>query len=795
MVQSWILSMAVNFSPQDVTFIIIDYKGDGLLAPFRKLPHLAGTISNLDYKIERNVIALEKELQRRELLFKKYGVNKIAEYKKLYRQGKIKESLPILLVFVDEFAEFKSQHPEFIGIIESIYTKGRALGVWITILAQDLSSVITNKIEANARFRWCMQVTTGEASRSMLATLDAYTMKKAPGRGFVKVGDFEVYEEIQSFWSGASYVPDRGEDAYRIPPLAKVALNGNRTTYVEWEKSMGVWSEEKEIHKIVSYIDEYVKKNKIQKARQVWCPPLDREYVLDDMLTHVFDGENWAEKEKIEIPIGQVDDPVNQTQYPLKLETGACGHISVQGGPSSGKTTFLMSAVMALAKQYSPADVEFYFIDYHKWAMNLFRNLPHTRGICVGNEEELADVIQKLQYELNKRQVRFAKAGIISMESYCALQEKIPYIFVVVDGISNAWNASTELQDMLKEIAMKGVSYGIYLLASAPGTAFPYNIVNFFKTRISLRQLNASDYRDIVGNTNGIMPDETCPGRGLIKLGHVVEFQTAYPFESKNELEQTVALREMIGQMAACWNEVKQSEEEVSKKKWKESVSENCIAIGVDDVTGQLVQLGFEDKHCVLVSALRKETQSKTLAVLAEQITAMNGAQTVFYDNQNCDLSDYPAEKYFALGDKAGDQYLEELMTILAKRQEERETDTRKIFSKIIIFIADLKEYFVEAEDASIVYLRDIVYLAKDLGVWLIVAGSSEGISYLGTKGEKFTNALLKQQNAVLLEGSIAEHVVFDSGRTYVEKHQKLNEGEAYYLNDDKMLKLNLLEV
>ena len=48
MLQSWLLSMAMNFSPQDVSFVLIDFKGTGLITPFIGLPHLAGTISDIN---------------------------------------------------------------------------------------------------------------------------------------------------------------------------------------------------------------------------------------------------------------------------------------------------------------------------------------------------------------------------------------------------------------------------------------------------------------------------------------------------------------------------------------------------------------------------------------------------------------------------------------------------------------------------------------------------------------------------------------------------------------------------
>src|SRR5699024_3807619 len=51
---TYILSMAINYSPDDVAFILIDYKGGGLAFAFSNeavgivLPHIAGTITNLD---------------------------------------------------------------------------------------------------------------------------------------------------------------------------------------------------------------------------------------------------------------------------------------------------------------------------------------------------------------------------------------------------------------------------------------------------------------------------------------------------------------------------------------------------------------------------------------------------------------------------------------------------------------------------------------------------------------------------------------------------------------------------
>lgn len=75
---TYILSMAVNYHPDEVQFILIDYKGGGLAGAFEnkelgiRLPHLAGTITNLDAnEIKRSLASIESELKEdKELLMK-----------------------------------------------------------------------------------------------------------------------------------------------------------------------------------------------------------------------------------------------------------------------------------------------------------------------------------------------------------------------------------------------------------------------------------------------------------------------------------------------------------------------------------------------------------------------------------------------------------------------------------------------------------------------------------------------------------------------------------------------------
>lgn len=47
LLQSIIISLAINYHPHDVVFVLIDYKGGGMADVFKGMPHLVGTITNL----------------------------------------------------------------------------------------------------------------------------------------------------------------------------------------------------------------------------------------------------------------------------------------------------------------------------------------------------------------------------------------------------------------------------------------------------------------------------------------------------------------------------------------------------------------------------------------------------------------------------------------------------------------------------------------------------------------------------------------------------------------------------
>ena len=133
-----LLSLAVNFHPDEVQFVLIDYKGGGLAMAFdnheakTRIPHVVGTITNLDTaEMNRTLVSINSELKRRQRMFNDAkGVTgestiDIYKYQKYYREGVLDKPMSHLLIVSDEFAELKSQQPEFMNELISTARIGR----------------------------------------------------------------------------------------------------------------------------------------------------------------------------------------------------------------------------------------------------------------------------------------------------------------------------------------------------------------------------------------------------------------------------------------------------------------------------------------------------------------------------------------------------------------------------------------------------------------------------------------------------------------------------------------------
>lgn len=243
--QTYMLSLAVNYSPDDIGFFIIDYKGGGMANLFNGLPHMVGQISNLSgNQVRRAMISIKSENRRRQKVFTENGVNNINAYTKLYKSGEATWPVPHLFIIIDEFAELKREEPEFMKELISVAQVGRSLGVHLILATQKPSGTVDDNIWSNSKFRLCLRVQDQQDSKDMLHKPDAAYITQA-GRCYLQVGNDEVYELFQSGFSGAIYdentVNISSDIAKMLTVTGKTEIRGNSIKQKQKESVEKAW--------------------------------------------------------------------------------------------------------------------------------------------------------------------------------------------------------------------------------------------------------------------------------------------------------------------------------------------------------------------------------------------------------------------------------------------------------------------------------------------------------------------------------------------------------------------------
>ena len=560
-IQSYILSLAVNFHPHDVAFLLIDYKGGGMANLFKNLPHLLGTITNLDgAQSMRALASINAEIHRRERLFGEFEVNHINQYQKKFKNGEATEPLPHLFIISDEFAELKVNQPDFIKKLVSIARVGRSLGVHLILATQKPSGVVDDQIWSNSRFKIALKVADRSDSNEMLHTPDAAEITQT-GRAYLQVGNNEVYELFQSAWSGADYQPEKDDmgiedhTIYLINELGQYEiLNEDLSGLEDADEIKEVPTE---LDAIVHNIHLLCEEQEIPPVPQPWLPPLKERIALEE-LEEVQPAIAWAQEKSLSILLGMADIPQAQKQEAVSINLAKDGHVLLYGSPGTGKTTFLQSAGMDLARKFSPKDLTMYLMDFGTNGLAPLSKLPQVADtMLLDQTEKISKFVRIMEKELNRRKKLLADYGVGTLELYRqASGQEEPAIVILLDSYEafkeEAYEA--ELFKLLVRISREGLSIGVHLLMTAGRQSnLRAQLYSNFKHQLSLPQNEASEVRTIVGSTPLAMTMEDIKGRALMKREEVDVIQLALPVSGANDTQVLNNLRQEVTSLQEAW--------------------------------------------------------------------------------------------------------------------------------------------------------------------------------------------------------------------------------------------------
>lgn len=774
MAQTWIAMMAMQYSPEDVNFVLVDFKGDSLLQPLVNLPHLAGSISNLDKDVARKFAAMESELERRQRILSEFECKNIIEYTKRRRTNPHMPAMPYMILVVDEFAEFKTQFPNFANSLNQMYRVGRSLGFFVILMTQKPSGVVTDQMRANTHFRWCLKVQEDSDSREMLGTVDAAALR-VPGRAYVKSGD--TYELLQVYYAGAEYKKEQKTNTTGGIVYA-VGLNGERSKFQEIQKKRS-GSSKTQLEVLVEAIGEYCQMNKIPCAAPIWQKDLPNKM---DLFEEELQKEKWDEyvgwqgiisaETGPEAVLGFVDDPTHQRQYALVHRFWENANLAVYGMPMSGKTTFLQNMMVSLCNRYTPEEMQIYGIELGGFGLRQLEVFPHVGGAAGKDEPEVMDKITgALLAELDQRKKMFRKVGAGSPGMYMeATGESLATIVLLVDNMNLAGMELPAFTNAVLNIAREGNAYGIYVVCSFSGTTgVNYSLIQNFKTTYALELSDKSEYNAIVGRPGGTMP-AGIKGRGLLKaMPEPLLFQTAVPFAELSDNKRTLALRDLADRMAKQWKgkgpkKIAAVPQEIPFG----SLEGEPFTLGLDIEENETVILPVKELVSLLISDASGESED-IVKCLVKQAKAI------------------PESKVYVFSDVSEmEQVVLDTVQELRNRQAMYRQNPAVKFAPIFFILDGYHKLTSECQNEIISRLEVFIRLGKGLGISVIGVDSADKMTKCCFRGDILT-VTMQQEAVMLVEGAFHQHQIADVQMLQSAYTQPLDKNEAILLHDNKI--------
>lgn len=798
-VQSYILSLAANFHPHEVGFLLIDYKGGGMANLFAKLPHLLGSITNLD-KAEsmRAMASIKSELARRQHIFSIHDVNHINGYNKLFKLGKVKEPLPHLFLVSDEFAELKKEQPDFMSELVSAARIGRSLGIHLILATQKPSGVVDDQIWTNSKFKLCLKVQNAADSREMLKTPDAANITQ-PGRSYLQVGNNEIYELFQSAWSGATYGGKQTEEekeddrVYLINELGQGELiNQDLGGTIESNQIKAT-----QLDVVVSHLAEVYEQEQAIPVKKPWLPSLASP-MASPYTKNVVDSATF-EKGDYTLGVGMIDIPEEQVQEEYTLDLVKNGHLLYMASSGYGKSMLLSNIILGLAMKNAVKNLNMYILDLGNSALIPLRGLPHVADYMGLDDDEKVDKFQKLILdEITTRKRLLAQAMTQNFYVYNESQDKpLKAIVISVDNYDVVSELGDKMIGFLQKVSRDGAGLGIYLLVTLTRENVMRGVTKGnFKERIAGFNFVEGENSGLIGRSQLTLPEDK-KGRALVKRDQVNVMQIYTPVTYENEISYNAKLQALVKEISDASSEEKAKSIPTlpdtlyysmlpSYPNYEHSLTK--LPVGIDVVDLEVKYLDVQKEPALIIGGSGMGRTN----MLKNALHHLLGQKIYLFDNKSGDLFSYSNQEHLSYSGSADSalELLEKLKADIAKRiadyEENNDNDlTLKAYGQtlepvfiLIDIVQELNEALEKLEHI------DVLAEAVSCGMYIITTADAK----IRARKEALLIQLLESKHGLVV-GNLKDQGVFSSSGIR-EENRKIDLGYYHIRGENQKVKL-----
>ncbi len=237
--------------------------------------------------------------------------------------------------------------------------------------------------------------------------------------------------------------------------------------------------------------------------------------------------ERWTEdaSSELRVPIGR--SGAAKLQY-LAIGRGTRQHALIAGKTGSGKSTLFHVMITNIALWCSPAEVEFYLVDFKKgveFKCYADSRLPHAKVVAIESDREFGlSVLQRVDDELRRRGDLFRKAGVQDLTGYrkAVPDQRMPRLLLMIDEFQEFFTEEDRISQsasvLLDRIVRQGRAFGIHVLLGSQTLGGAYTLARATMGQMVIRialQCNEADAYLIMDETNAAPRLLSRPGEGI----------------------------------------------------------------------------------------------------------------------------------------------------------------------------------------------------------------------------------------------------------------------------------------
>ncbi|MFI8826369.1 type VII secretion protein EccCa [Streptomyces sp. NPDC053431] len=772
LLRTLVLGLAVTHSSETLNFVLADFKGGATFAGMSQMPHVAAVITNLADDltlVDRMGDAIRGELQRRQELLRSAGnYANIHDYEKARAAGAPLEPLASLVLVIDEFSELLTAKPDFIDMFIQIGRIGRSLGVHLLLASQRLEEGKLRGLDTYLSYRIGLRTFSAAESRTAIGVPDAYHLPSVPGSGYLKFGTDEMTRFKAAYVSGTyrtggprleagNLQIERRPAVFTASPVP-VVYAAPDPAYLTAQRG------EEDDALADTVLDVIVRRLEGQgvPAHQVWLPPLDQAPSLDQLLPGLaqtadrgLTATEYTRPGGLTVPLGLIDKPFEQRREVLYRDfSGAAGHMMVVGGPQSGKSTLMRTLISSFALTHTPAEVQFYCLDFGGGGMSSLAELPHVGGVASRlDPERVRRTVAEVLGVLNRREEFFRSHNIDSMTTYRRKRaagelagEAWGDVFLVIDGWGGFRNEYEGLESTVADLAARGLGYGIHVVITA---------ARYMEVRAALKdqmlgrlELRLGDVMDSEFDRKVAANVPTgVPGRGQVP--EKLHFMGALPRIDGSSSAQDLATgtAAFVEAVRGAWQgppapAVRLLPHKLAADQLPKGFEfpQHGIAIGIDETRLEPVFVNFDTDPFFLIFGESESGKTNLLRLIAKQIGerySPDEAKLVVGDYRRALLGSLPEEHLLEYAPMASSMqmHMEALSGVFSRRQPPQDVTPQQLRDRSwwsgpqVFIIVDDYDLVATSGGNPLAPLAEFLPFARDTGVRFIIARNSAGAS------------------------------------------------------------------